>query len=297
MSDAHSYRGMDAAEIERQYNFRAMVPEHVGVIERWQADSARTRQRPGAVLDIPTGPHPRQRIDLFPTERGAADGKAPLLVFIHGGYWRGLSKEVFSCLADPFTARGASVALVGYGLCPEVSFDTLIDHVRGGVAWLVANGAAHGVDVGRIVLSGHSAGGHLTALLASEPGNGLAGGLCLSGIYDLEAMLPFSVNEALKLDRDHARRLSPLNRVPDGAAPPLTLAPLTLALGGDESPDMHRQQADYAAAWAKRGHAVRALAEAGTNHFTVVDRLADPSSALFAEALALLGLESHNSDN
>jgi len=270
---------MDAAEIERQYNFRAMVPGHGAVIARWTEEGAAARRSPGAVLDVPTGAHPRQRLDLFP----AGDG-APLLAFIHGGYWRALSKDLFAGLAAPFVARGVSVALIGYGLCPDVTFETLIGHVRGGVDWLFEHGAGHGVDPARIVLSGHSAGGHLTALLASEPESRLAGGLCLSGIYDLEALRLFSGNVDLKLDGPTAQRLSPLNRVPEGKAPPLVLA-----LGGGESPEMHRQQADYAAAWEARGHKAHTLVEPGADHFTVVDRLADPATPLFAAALELLG--------
>lgn len=277
-TDRGIYRGMDAAEIDRQYNFRRMVPDHPAAFARWTEASAATRAARRALLDIPTGPHPRQRLDLFPAGEGA-----PLLAFIHGGYWRALSKEYFSFLADPWLDRGVAVALIGYGLCPEVTFGTLIDHVRGGVAWLAGHGAAHGVDPARIVLSGHSAGGHLTALLASTPGAPLAGGVCLSGIYDLEAMLSFEANEALRLDLPAARRLSPLTLVPQGEAPPLVLA-----LGAEESPDMHRQQDDYAAAWSAAGHRVRKLDEPGANHFTVVDRLADPASALFAATMALL---------
>lgn len=280
VSDAPRYRGMDAAEIERQYNFRAMVPGHGAVIARWTEDSTAARRSPNALLDIPTGPHPRQRLDLFP----AGDG-APLLAFVHGGYWRALSKDIFAVLAAPFVARGVSVALIGYGLCPDVTFETLIGHVRGGVDWLFEHGAEHGVDPTRIVLSGHSAGGHLTALLASESDSRLAGGLCLSGIYDLEALRLFSGNVDLKLDGPTAQRLSPLNRVPEGTAPPLVLA-----LGGEESPEMHRQQADYAAAWMQRGHEVRTLVEPDADHFTAVDRLADPSTPLFAAALDLLGV-------
>lgn len=275
-----TYRGMDATEIDRQYNFRAMVPGHGAILDRWSRDSDAARGTLDGVLDIPTGPHPRQRIDLFP-----ADEQAPLLAFVHGGYWRSLSKDMFSFLAEPFVERGVSVALLGYGLCPDVSFETLIGHVRSEVEWLFARGTEHGIDPSRIVLGGHSAGGHLTALLASEPGSRLAGGLCLSGVYDLEAMLLFGVNADLRLDQATAQRFSPLNHVPDAKAPPLVLA-----LGGDESPDMHRQQADYAAAWATRGHAVRTLDEAGADHFTVVDRLADRSSPLFAAALDLLGV-------
>lgn len=271
------FSGMTAAEIDRQYNFRKLVPEHPAYFARWQAESEAVRARLGGRYDVPTGPHPRQRADVFPAGEGA-----PVLVFIHGGYWRALSKDLHSFIAAPYVERGVAVVLLGYGLCPDVTMDELCGHAQAGLDWVIANAASFSGDPRRVVVSGHSAGGHLTAKLVSENRDRVAGGIPISGIYDLEPMLGFEVNEQLRLDPDSARRLSPIHAVP-------ALAPLLMpALGGLETDAMHRQQADYALAWAAQGNAVREIVEPGADHFSVVDRFAEPGSALFEAALEMI---------
>lgn len=271
------FRGMDAAAIDRQYNFRKLVPEHVDVFARWEAQSAAVRGRLGGTCDIPVGPHPRQRVDVFP----AGDG-APLLVFIHGGYWRALSKDLHSFIAEPYVTQGVAVAMIGYGLCPDVTMDALIGHAQAGLDWVVDHAARFGADSRRLVLAGHSAGGHLTATLLSRNPERVSGAVAISGIYDLEPLLQFEVNDQLRLDAVSARRLSPVHNVP--APAPL----LVLALGGEETDEMHRQQADQARAWAAAGNAVREIVELGANHFSVVDRFADPGSALFEATMEVI---------
>lgn len=276
------FNGMDAAAIDRQYNFRKLVPEHPDYFARWEAQSAATRERLRGNLDIPVGPHPRQTVDVFP----AGDG-APLLVFIHGGYWRSLSKAMHSFIAEPFVARGVTVAMIGYGLCPDVTMDDLIGHAQTGLDWIIDHAAdpgpsGFGADPRRLVLAGHSAGGHLaTTLLSRNPDRAL-GAVSISGIYDLEPLRHFEVNDQLRLDADAARRLSPVHTVP--APAPL----LVLALGSNETDEMHRQQADQARAWAAAGNAIQEFVEPGANHFSVVDRFADPDGALFRATMAML---------
>lgn len=277
MASEPLHRGMDAAEIDRQYNFRKLVPEHVDIFARWEARSAELRGRLPGRFDLPVGPHPRQRVDVFP----AGDG-APLLVFIHGGYWRGLSKDMFSFVAEPFVAKGVAVALIGYGLCPDVTLDTLVGHARHGLAWVAEQAGEFGADSERLIVAGHSAGGHLAATLASAEPERVKGAFALSGIYDLEPLRHFEANEQLRLDAESARRLSPIHAVP---APAPTLV---LALGAEETDEMHRQQADYARAWAAEGNAIRDMVEPGANHFTVVDRFADPEGDLFDAAMELI---------
>ncbi|TWA78861.1 arylformamidase [Azospirillum brasilense] len=277
MASEALFGGMTAAEIDRQYNFRKLVPEHPAYFARWQAESEAVRARLNGRYDVPTGPHPRQRADVFPAGEGA-----PVLVFIHGGYWRALSKDLHSFIAAPYVERGVAVVLLGYGLCSEVTMDELCGHAQAGLDWVIANAAGFGGDPRRVVVSGHSAGGHLTAKLVSENRDRVAGGIPISGLYDLEPMLGFEVNEQLRLDPDSARRLSPIHAVP-------TPAPLLMpALGGLETDAMHRQQADYALAWAAQGNAVREIVEPGADHFSVVDRFAEPGSLLFEAALAML---------
>ena len=218
MASEPLFRGMDAAEIDRQYNFRKLVPEHVDIFARWEAQSAAVRGRLRGAFDVSVGPHPRQKVDVFP-----AGDRAPLLVFIHGGYWRGLSKDMFSFVAEPFVAKGVAVALIGYGLCPDVTLDTLVGHARTGLAWVAEHAKEFGADSDRLVVAGHSAGGHLTATLASAEPELVKGAFALSGIYDLEPLLHFEVNEQLRLDAESARRLSPIHAV-KAPAPTMVLA-------------------------------------------------------------------------
>ncbi|HYH19217.1 MAG TPA: alpha/beta hydrolase [Azospirillum sp.] len=285
-SDEAVYRGMTPAELEHEYNFRARIPEHTDFIARWAADSAGMRARLRGTLNIACGPHPRQRIDLFPAGEGA-----PLFVFIHGGYWRGLSKDEFSFLADLFVGDGVAVATVGYGLCPDVTLEELTGHVRDAVRWLAAHAGEHGVDAGRMVLSGHSAGGHLTAEMLSTdwtahglPRDLIKGGIGIAGIYDLEPVRHTSVQEQLRLDAESARRASPIHHVPAPPAPPLVLA-----VGGDGTGEEKRQQTAYAAAWRAAGNDVEEIVVPQAHHFSVVDRLADPASRLYRAAMRMLG--------
>jgi Esterase/lipase len=273
------FRGMDAAAIDRQYNFRKLVPEHVDFFARWEAQSAAVRGRLGGTCDIPVGPHPRQKVDFFP-----AEPNAPLLVFIHGGYWRALSKDMHAFIAEPFVTRGVAVALIGYGLCPDVTMDELIGHAQHGLDWIIDHAAEFGADSRRLLLAGHSAGGHLAATLLSRNPERVNGAIAISGIYDLEPLLHFEVNEQLRLDADSARRLSPVHNVPAPAPAPL----LALALGAEETDEMHRQQADQAQAWAAAGNAVQEIVEPGANHFSVMDRFADPDSALFEATMNVI---------
>lgn len=280
-SDPILYGGMTAAELEFQYNFRERVPEHVDHIARWEAESARVRAAVAGSCDLAYGPHARHRLDLFP-----AGPEAPLFAFIHGGYWRALWKDSFSFLAPPFLRAGVSVAVIGYPLCPEVTIRQIADGVRAAVLWLKANAAAHGVSADRLVIGGHSAGGHLAAAMASADWGGpapLAAAVGISGIYDLEPLRFVSVNESLRLDAESARADSPHHMVPSGSAPPLLLA-----AGEYETPEVHRQQADYAARRRAAGHNADTLTVPATDHFTVLDRLADADDPFFREVSSRL---------
>ncbi|HEY0836224.1 MAG TPA: alpha/beta hydrolase [Azospirillum sp.] len=289
-SEQAVYNGMTAAELEHEYNFRARIPEHTDFIARWGADSAGMRARLRGHLNLAYGPHPRQRIDLFPAGEGAPQG-APLFVFIHGGYWRGLSKDEFSFLADLFVGDGVAVATVGYGLCPDVTLEELTGHVRDAVVWLAAHAGDYGADARRMVLAGHSAGGHLTAEMLSTdwtahglPRDLIKGGIGIAGLYDLEPVRHTSVQEQLRLDADSARRASPIHHIPAPPAPPLVLA-----VGGAGTAEELRQQAAYAAAWRAAGNDVEEIVVPDAHHFSVVDRLADPASRLYKAATRLLG--------
>jgi arylformamidase len=281
------YGPYDQAELDRQYDNRTRVPDFQDAIDRWAADSAAVRAGPGARLDLAYGAGERERLDIFP----AADG-APVLVFLHGGYWRSLDKNTFAFVAPAWNAAGVSVVTVTYPLCPAATMDELVDAVRRAFVWLAREGGEHGLDTGRIHVAGHSAGGHLTAETMSTdwmaidlglPGDLIKGGCAISGLYDLEPIRLSYLNQDLRLDVESAHRNSPLRHLPKRAGP------LILTVGGAESDEYHRQQNDYEAAWRRAGHPATVVDVPGHNHFTVLDLLADRESALFAAVAALIG--------
>ena len=291
MGDA-VYRGYDAAALYAQYNNRAQVPEaRLAAVKADQnaRSEAYRAAAPRKHLDVAYGPHPRERLDVFLPE---ADG-APLLAFMHGGYWQWNDKEGFEFLAEHLVAAGAAFANIDYALCPSVTLAELAAQCRRAVAHLWRESARYGHDRSRIVVSGHSAGGHLTAMMLAsdwrELGDDLpdcpaAAGLPISGIYDLEPIRLTPLNDAVRLRREDVAPLSPMFSAP--RAP----RPLVAAFGGDESDEFHRQAADFAAAWAGRGAAARTLPLPGRDHFTALSALAEPDHELFRTALELLGL-------
>ena len=271
-----------AAFVEREYNNRALVPEHPEYFARWERDSDFVRATLPGVFDLAYGPDPRHRIDLFPARSGSAN----LLVFIHGGYWRTLDKRLFSWLAPSWVAAGVSVAMVGYRLCPQVRIPEIVDDVLAATNWLFANAGGHGVGTERVVVSGHSAGGHLTAALFTAPRDALAfdtarivGGVPISGIFDFEPLPLYSGNVDLRLDRESAKRLDLHDRTPTLAAP------LVIAVGGRESSEFKRQSQLLAETWKPQVREHLVLPD--LNHFSVVDAFAERSNPLYEGTLAL----------
>jgi arylformamidase len=276
----------DLAYFEREYNARAAIPEHPQIFARWAEQGASTRRLRACLIDLPYGETPAERLDYFPT-RGDA---APLIVFIHGGYWRSLDKSDFSWLAPQFVQHGVAVALPNYGLAPATPIEDMVRQQLRALAWLYRNGDRLGFDPERIVVAGHSAGAHLTVMAMAAlwtayapdlPRTLVKAGLAVSGIYDLAPLVqaPF-VNVDLKLNEKRARRLSPAR------LPPSTSAPLITAVGALESAEFRRQTALIGRAW--NDVLVRNVPMPGTHHLTVLDELASPASPLFDAALELV---------
>lgn len=281
----------DQAALDGQLNLRARWPEHPEYFARWAADSAEVRSRHGGDLDLAYGAAAGETLDLF---RTAGPEAAPLMVFIHGGYWQGLDKNDFSYLAPPFLEAGIAFCSVNYDLAPKVSIEEIVRQVRAAHAWLYRNGAARGIDPDRIFVSGHSAGGHLTAMvLATDwqgggfgvdlPADLVKGGCSVSGVYDLEAIRLSYHNDVVKLDPEMARRMSPLDNLP-----PRRAGPVILALGSEETEEFHRQQAEYAAACRGAGLEVSTVDLPGRNHFSAIDALGELDNSLFGAARSLV---------
>jgi arylformamidase len=267
--------------VEREYNNRALVPDHPSYFARWQRDSEFVRGTLECHLDLPYGEDPRHRIDLFPSKAGGGT-----LVFIHGGYWRTLDKSMFSWLAASWVAAGFNVAMPNYRLCPTVSIEDIVSDAIAAVQWLFDAGRHHGFEMRRVVVSGHSAGGHLAAALLAAPRehlrfdtSAIVGAVPLSGIFDFAPLRLFSFNQDFGLDAEAVARLDLMHRRPTLAAP------LVIAAGADESSEFQRQSRELAQAWKPQVRALHLLP--GVNHFSIVDAFAERGQPLFEDTLAL----------
>ncbi|MCS6853447.1 MAG: alpha/beta hydrolase [Elioraea sp.] len=270
--------------LEREYATVAAVPDYPAIEASWAERMVRAlAQHPPTV--VPYGEGERREIDLY---RPAGADDPPVLVWIHGGYWQRRHRREFAWIATPWLARGVAVALPGYPLCPEVTLSALVEDVRSAVALLWREAGALGLSR-RWLVGGHSAGGHLAAIVAATDwgSRGLAdlsfrAVLPSSGLFDLAPLLGTTHNRALGLDLAEATRLSPLLHVPPRGTR------LLAAVGGAESREFRRQSHDFAVAWQERGAAAASLELPGRHHFTAQDAWAEPESALFAAAWAFL---------
>ncbi len=272
--------------IERGYNNRAAVPDHPQWFARWAAESEVVRKRVDARLDLRYGSSPRQTLDIF----AAAQPRGALL-FIHGGYWRALDKSQHSFVAGPLVDRGVSVAVMNYDLCPSVGIPQIVEECRQAVAWLARHGGEHGMPTERMVVAGHSAGGHLVAMLFATDWSRygvvpdiLAGGAAISGVFDLEPLVQVSFNSDLRLDPAMARATSPINLSSKSTAP------LLLAAGATETSEFIRQTRLLWDGWPinRPPGALGPLLIPDQHHFSVLSELGDPASDLFQHVVALI---------
>jgi arylformamidase len=273
-----------AVDYEVEYNNRARVPDHPEIFARWALEAenyrADTLKEGRAQLELPYGDTPRQTVDLFFPDAGES---APLSLFIHGGWWRSLDSSMFSQMARGLNAHGVAVAVVGYDLCPNVTIADIIEQMRRACAFLWQRFER------RIFVCGHSAGGHLAAAMVATDWPSLypkaradlvPSGYAISGVFDLSPLVSISVNQDLRLDAASAREVSPLFwPVPAGRV-------FDAVVGGLESDEFKRQSRTLAETWT--GSARTRYEEiAGANHFTVIDALAEPDSAMVARVAEL----------
>ena len=275
---------MSAIDYEVEYNNRARVPENPALMAGWASDAAAYREA-RAPRRIAYGPGPRHVIDVFAGD-DRDNGKGPLVVFIHGGYWQALDGSWFSHMARGLNAHGIDVAVPTYDLCPQVSIADIIMQMREAVRELAKLSD-------RLVISGHSAGGHLAACMlatdwkaydASLPPELVRAAYAISGLFELEPLIPTSINKALRLDRATARAVSPL------FWPPPSHGSLDAVVGEAESAEYHRQSRSIVDAWGQAGVATQYGVVAAANHFTAIAPLADPASSM---TLRLTELAAH----
>jgi acetyl esterase/lipase len=266
-------------DLEAEYNNRARVPDHPVHIAGWQQDSAAYREHARCELDLAYGPGERHRLDLFYPQNG--DGDGPIVLFIHGGYWQSLNKSTSSHLARGANERGLTVAIPSYTLAPAAKLADIVSEIEAAANFVMRRTGR------RLVVSGHSAGGHLTACLVARPDAlemPVRAAMPISGLFDLPPLVSTSINKALGLTIEEAHRLSPLEWMPPESGH------LVAVVGGAESSEFLRQSHAIVDTWGKAGVTTRYHEVPGAHHFDVIAGLADPADPL-VDILAELSAE------
>jgi arylformamidase len=265
--DTPDWRGMNQQGLDSGLNNSAAVAGSADIVAGWERRSAEFRAAHPVHLDLRYGSRERNRLDFF-----KAANNAPTLLFIHGGYWQMRAKEAFSLFAAGPMAHGINVAMIGYTLAPDATLDGIVAEVHAAIDFLAGRMADLGGDANRIVASGWSAGGHLTAMAMSHPR--IMGGVGISGIYDLEPIRHSYLNVKLGLDEVMSRRNSPVMQA-QGA-----MKPMWLTVGAAELPLLRRQTADFAGHRARYGLPVSYEEIPHANHFTIMDEMLAPKGRI-----------------
>jgi arylformamidase len=281
------YRGFRHDEMEYQFNPRESVPEYPQLAKKRAEQSRRIRESAKSWLAVPYGSSPREKLDIYPADQPGG----PVLIYIHGGYWRSGSKEDNCNFVPVFTQRGASVVLVEYDLCPTVTVSDIVRQTRSAIAWVYRNILRYSGNPAKIYLSGHSAGAHLTAMALAHdwasdglPRDLIKGAVATSGVYDLDMVMRISVQEQVKLTPGLARENSPFEH------PPLPLCPVIVAVGDAEPRGWQQMSEDFFKLCKKRGVDCQYLIIPGANHYTMSEHLADADSLLAQAMLRQMGL-------
>ena len=282
-----TWRNMSPEDLERAFNPRVAAGNVDARITAYAAASAASRDRLDCVLDLRYGPGEKETLDIFP----AGGPNAPVHLFIHGGYWRAMDKSDYSFIADVFQPAGATTVIINYDLCPDVTLETIVAQTMRAIAWTWRNIAGHGGDPNRLYVSGNSAGGHLTAMALAHdwtaeglPADVIRGAIPITGVFDCEPVPDITVNEQVRLDRETARRLSPLRH------PPRRPLPVLVAVGGAEPPLWIAMSKDYAALCREHGLECEYMELSGHDHFDVSRAIGDAESPLAQAMLRMMGL-------
>lgn len=271
------YKGFRPDEMEYQYNPRESVPEYPELAKVRAAQARKVRATAKSWLNVPYGNSPREMLDIYAADKPGG----PVLVYIHGGYWRSGSKEDNCNFVPTFTKRGATVVLVEYDLCPQVTVTDIVRQTRSAIAWVCKNIIRYSGDPARIYVSGHSAGGHLTAMALAHdwateglPLDCIKGAVATSGVFDLEMVPKISVQEQVKLTPEAAKLNSPFLNAPK------VKCPLVVAVGSDEPKGWQRMSEDYYNYCKQQGMSAEYLIVPGANHYTMSEQLLDETNPL-----------------
>ncbi len=280
------YRGLDREALDVQYNARATVQDIGPTLKSYAELSETARRTLPCALNVAYGPHPDETLDIFP---GATEQPGPVLIYLHGGYWRLLSKDDSSFMAPALSQKGITVVAVNYSLAPAVTLDHIVDQTRRALGWISKHIAQHHGNPQQLIVAGSSAGGHLAGMAlvpgwqqryGVQPGS-IRGAVLLSGLFDLTPLVHTHINEWMQMSDAGARLNSPMLHMPD-AGPHILVS-----YGTNETDEFKRQSIDFLAAWQARGLSGEYIDMPGTNHFDLVLSLGDPVSALAGALLRL----------
>ena len=276
-------------ELDAQYNLNMIFPDAASLYEAFcERESENVRQELDHSLDVPFGPTLAEHLDLY-----SAGEKAPVLIYVHGGFWALRTSREFGFVARGPVSAGAATVVTNYALCPRVTVDEIVRQTRAAVAWVYRNAASFGGDPGRIHVAGHSAGGHLVAMLLATdwegeyglPADIVKGATVISGLFDLTPFPYTFLQPKLQLTWDQVLKNSPILHIPDSAPPQLVV------YGEDETDEFKRQSEEFFEAWRARGLEGERLVLPGKNHYDVIDGFLDAGSPLCSAVLGQMGLE------
>jgi len=288
------FRDYAQAELDSQYDNRSHVPDHEEIYRVRAAGAEAVLAKVQTRLDVAFDASAEETLDIYLPEAAGPDDGTAINVFLHGGYWFSRHKDDFRFLAGGLTARGSALIIVNYALIPSVDMTELVRQCQAAVAWAYDNAATFGGDKNNIHVSGHSAGGHLTAMMMATdwpsfadnlPADLVKSGCAISGVYDLEPIRLGFMQETLGFSTEDVAAYSPMNLTP------ATDAPLIVAVGGAETDEFLRQSKEFTPMWQQAGIDCSLMVVPEMNHFTILGELAEPDSALTNATAKLMGLE------
>lgn len=283
------YKGMDADTLEAEYNLVARRgPDFPDLVERWIKRNEALKQSSGARIDLAYGEGEREKLDFFSGE----DSNGPVVIYIHGGYWQRGDKNMYSFVTEAFIKHGVSVSMLNYNLTPSVRMGQIPPQIQKAIAWNWRNSDDLGFSKEKVYVMGHSAGGHLTAMMmatdwnkidSTMPTDMIQGGIPVSGVFELEPIVHTSLNTGPQMDVDEAIAESP------SFIPPITNAPQLVVTGGGETAEFLRQSDDYADKFRTPERTMERYDVPGMDHFDELERLAEDDSVFFEKCMKMIG--------
>ncbi len=283
------YGEFSQEQLDWQYNNRERVPTSVDIMKAYAERGEAFIKTAPHVFDLSFGDTPAEVVDVYPASNGAEN--TPVLIYFHGGYWFSRHKDDFRFIPEGFAPAGAMVVVVNYALIPDVDMAELIRQSRAAVAWTYQNAATYGGDPDQLYIAGHSAGGHITAMMFATdweewdvPSSSIKGGMAISGLYDLEPIRLNYMNPTLGFTEQTVADYSPLHLTPT------VKSPLVFAVGGAETAEFNRHNTLLSEPWGQAGVPCEEVTVPDLNHFTILNDFASEGQALNTRMRQLMGL-------